>query len=75
MTHAEIHANAHLAHTLSRLSVGYLSQADMYPHMRASCLAEAKRLREDARWYLARAKRLKARQALALADVLVGSVN
>lgn len=59
----EIRANAHCAHTLSRLSVGYWKMREEFPARRVEYAAEAFRLRQSARWYLARARRLKAQFA------------
>ena len=56
----EIRANAHCAKTLSRLSVGYKKMGVEFPKHRVEYMAEAFRLRQSARWYLARARRLKA---------------
>ncbi len=57
----EIRASAHAAKTFSRLSISYLKMADEFPRQREHCLSESRRLREQAKWTIARAKRLKER--------------
>jgi len=59
----EMRASAHCARTLSRLSVGYKKMGNEFPKHRVEYMAEAFRLRQSARWYLARARRLKAQIA------------
>jgi hypothetical protein len=55
----EIKASAHCAHTLNRLSVGYRKMATEFPRHRIRYLQESRYLRDAARWYLARARRMK----------------
>lgn len=59
----EIRASAHAAKTFSRLSVGYTKMAEEFPRQREHCLSEARRLRAQANWTIARAKRMKERLA------------
>lgn len=57
----EIRASAHAARTFSRLSISYTKMAVEFPRQAEHCLSEARRLREQAKWTIARAKRMKER--------------